>query len=89
MYESTERQVFVLPANAEAVRLAIAVATQWRFCPMSGVLLGLDYPALDAAARMIGIPATENVFARVQVIESEILRLDHDARAETGARGHR
>lgn len=46
----------------------IACETQWRLLP-SGVRIGLDYSALEAAMRMQEIKNQTDTFRRVRVME--------------------
>lgn len=53
------------------MRLFIAVQTQWRLAP-TGSVVGLDYAAVRAAARAIGVK-WRKVFPSVRVMELETL----------------
>ena len=67
------RQIW--PVNAPAVRLALACATQWRWCPHSGEPLGLIYEGVDRAARWLGLDMDADLFGRLAIIEEELIRL--------------
>lgn len=60
----------VLPANWDAVRVFIRCETQWRAGPMGG-LLGLDYPGVEAAMRMMGVVSTPALFEQLRTLEVE------------------
>ncbi len=42
-------------------------------------MLGLDYPAVRAAAEMLEITMTADLFARLRVLEGEVLRVSREA----------
>ncbi|WP_428735732.1 DUF1799 domain-containing protein [Thermomonas sp.] len=68
------------PECVPSVEVFLACATQWRL-DASGAPIGLDYPALEAVMRMLGIDDLRQVFADVQVMEAEVLaviRSRHD-----------
>lgn len=75
-----EPALVVWPRNREAVAVFVSCATQWRWLAgMAGAArLGLDYPALEAAMRLCGVPRSRRAdcFARVQVLERETLAID-------------
>lgn len=76
-----ERKPFgVWQENWSAVRVFLAMGTQWRRAGMSGLPVGLDYAALPAVAGALDIPADEPLLARIRVMESEagqLLRARH------------
>lgn len=55
------------------IELFFALATQWRRHPMTGTRLGLDYPSIEPAARLLGIEMTPARFADLQVMEGAAL----------------
>ncbi|GAB0058049.1 hypothetical protein SIID45300_02389 [Candidatus Magnetaquicoccaceae bacterium FCR-1] len=59
--------------NFEPVNLFLLCATQWRRAGMDGIPVGLDYIAVDAAARMAGIVITPRLFDDVRVMEMAAL----------------
>ena len=63
--------------NWPAVTLFLAAATQWHFAGMGGTPTGLDYPGIEAAARMTGAEMSPELFAGIRVMERAAL-------AETG-----
>jgi len=77
----------VWPEHVAAVSLFLAVATQWRVIAvptMDGVSLrriGLDYPAVEATARIIGISIDGDLFHALQILE-------HGALAALNERGN-
>jgi hypothetical protein len=56
------------------------MATQWRRAGLAGMPTGLDYAAMPAVARILGYRPTEELFARLRVLEAEWL----SASAEKG-----
>lgn len=63
----------ILPENWPALRLFVAVETQWRRAGMSGLATGLDYAVLPMAARALGVALTGELLRRLKVIEAEAL----------------
>lgn len=68
------------PENIRAVRLFLAMATQWDCLALSTlgaarvVRTGLKYPVLDFVAAKRGLgEVTEDDFLRVQILEGEAL----------------
>lgn len=75
-----EEALPIHPANETAVRLFLAMGSQWRQVGVGTmqramiVRTGLDYPALDVVARMIGQePPSPDTFARLRVLEGAAL----------------
>lgn len=64
----------LLPENWPAMRLFLAMDTQWRRAGMTGVPTGLDYAAIPAVAGMLGLPADEDLLARLRVLEAEAVK---------------
>lgn len=58
----------------QSVEVFLACATQWRLDTAGGPI-GLDYAAVQAVMRMLGIDDVRQVFADVQVMEAEVLRV--------------
>ena len=58
--------------NHAAVRLFLSLGTQWR-CNSTG-LQGLDYPSTLAAAHWLQLTPEPDLFARLRVLEAEVLR---------------
>lgn len=65
----------IWPENWGALRLFLAVETQWRVQLGFGVVvhLGLDYAALEAAMRMSGVADPAAMFADVCAMERAAL----------------
>lgn len=59
----------ISPSEAEAVTLFFSLGSQWRFHPMAGVRLGLDYQAIAPTAAMLGITMTPDLFNDMRVME--------------------
>lgn len=59
--------------------LLLATQTQWHMLSLatlssaSVVRTGLNYAAIEPAARMAGIDVTPDVFSRLRILESEAL----------------
>lgn len=63
---------FIIPiTEAQTVTLFIAMGTQWRSAP-AGVM-GLDYNALEAVAKMLEIEITPEIFMGIRIMEAEVL----------------
>lgn len=60
----------VWPENWEAVRVFVAMGTQWRRAGMAGVPVALDYAALPAVAGALGIAPSEDLIARLRMMEA-------------------
>lgn len=60
--------------NVPAVELFLLCDTQWRYAP-SGLVLGLDYPAVELVARMFGVELSADLFGRLQVLERELIKV--------------
>lgn len=77
----------VHPDNEVAVRVFLAMGTQWRVAPLStmakAILLrtGLDYAALEPTARMAGHVLDDIDFARIRVMEGEAITAWSEAHA--------
>lgn len=67
----------VLPANGEAVKVFIRSQTQWRYTGDPPAHTGLDYVAVTAVMKSMGIRKRDrdNVLRRVQIIEGEAIRI--------------
>lgn len=71
--QQQEPELPVWPENMAAVRLFSASLTQWR---MGAVLpVGLDYPAVLAVARKLGLRCTRRDMQALQVMEGAALDL--------------
>lgn len=63
------------------LNLFLAASTQWRVLSVAGpkggrlVYLGLDYPAVESAARMAGLIVTPDHFAELRDMEAGALRI--------------
>jgi hypothetical protein len=63
-------QVFeAYPENRDAESLFYICSTQWERNAMTGQLLSLHYPGVEAAARMAGITITPDLFYDLRLIE--------------------
>lgn len=77
----------IWPENLPAFDLFSSVLTQWRV-GMAGPT-GLDYAALPAVMDMLGCTNRRELFADLQVMESEALRCFSDGRQQHENRTHR
>lgn len=60
----------------DAVGIFFSMSTQWRWTSagLAGALrMGLDYQAIEPVARMLGVDLTGDVFADLQLMETEAL----------------
>ncbi len=62
-------EVELAPDEVPAVALFLALGTQWRRHPMTGMLLGLDYAAVPPTAAMTGTEMTPALFADLRLME--------------------
>lgn len=63
----------VMPENWDAMRLFLAMETQWRRAGMSGIATGLDYAVLRPVARLFGLATSADLFDRVRILEGAAL----------------
>lgn len=69
----------VMAENVTAVRLFVALRTQWRTVALSTmakaliVQTGLDYAAVETTARLKRLELVDGDFDRLQVMEAEAL----------------
>jgi hypothetical protein len=61
--------VEVMPANVEALRVFLAMGTQWRRAGMAGLPVGLDYAALPAVCEAEGVALGADLLARLRLVE--------------------
>lgn len=66
--------------NWGVLELFLACATQWRVDGMSGTVLGLDYPGVEALLRLRRVRDRAAVFADLQVMERAALEVLHRRR---------
>lgn len=78
----------VFPDNVLAVRLFMALATQWRIISLSTmssaqlIQTGLDYQVVETTARLSGLgEIAADDFGRLQIMEAEALAAWREARA--------
>lgn len=77
---TTDDALAIHPDNVTAVRWFLAAQSQWRFIALSSLggaaarRTGLDYPAVEATGRMMGLQPDANDFARLQILEGEALK---------------
>jgi hypothetical protein len=80
-----DEDIEVEPENVRAVRLFIALDTQWRLQPLSNgkkmvlARTGLDYAPIPGICTALCITFDETLLAQLRVLESETLRI-HRAR---------
>lgn len=56
-----------------AIEVFVACATQWRRAGMDGVMVGIDYGAVEIAARWMEIAITPQIFWDLRVLEDETM----------------
>ena len=66
----------VWPENWETLLVFLAVETQWRESEgmAGGRLLGINYPALESAMRLMRIKDKSEMFERVRMMEREAIK---------------
>lgn len=69
----SEDAIELTPDDLTAWGLFIAASGQWRWHPAANMRLGLDYPALQAVASMMGEAIDASTFRRIQLIEAGAL----------------
>lgn len=69
-------EVGVLPENWPAVRVFLALGTQWRMAPMGGAC-GMDYGPIPGVLVMMGLRRREwpSIFERLRVMEQAALEV--------------
>lgn len=70
---ATPGEVHVAPDEVPVVGLFLSLSTQWRTCPISGRRLGLDYAAIEPAARMQTTEMTPRLFRDLRLMEQAAL----------------
>lgn len=81
--ELRPQPVEVWPAHEGAVRLFVAMQTQWRMGP--GGAVGMDYAALPVVVRLRRLRCGRADFERLQVMEAEALEFFAERRKSSGA----
>jgi hypothetical protein len=84
---TVEREVAKLPAaqrtpeielqeddEGVAAVLFLALGTQWRSAGQAGILTGLDYAAIEPAARMLGLGLVPQTFLDLRHMEAVALK---------------
>ena len=66
--------------EGRAAALFLALGTQWKWTGM-GVRVGLDYGAIEPAARLLGIAFDRSVMLDLQAMEAEALATFGEAAA--------
>lgn len=78
----------VHPDNGPAVRLFLALGTQWSQASLSTmtkailVRTGLNYAAVPVTASMMALDLNDDLFARLRLMEGEALAAWREASAE-------
>lgn len=70
----------VMPENWDAMRIFLAMGTQWRRAGWVGVATGLDYAALPVVSAALDVPAGGDLFARLRILEGAALAAMAEAR---------
>lgn len=64
----------VYPENLDAIHFFMRLQTQWTISPM-GERIGLHYPSVETAARVLGVSLTPDLFDKVQIMEMTALKV--------------
>jgi len=64
----------VYRSNMEAIDFFMRLQTQWMISPM-GERIGLHYPSVETASRVLGVPLTPDLFDKVQIMEMTALKV--------------
>jgi hypothetical protein len=76
-----EDAVEVEPENARAVRLFLALTTQWRYAPRTNGKMellqrtGLDYAVLPAVSSALAIALDETLLAQLRILEGKTIEI--------------
>jgi hypothetical protein len=62
--------VEVMPENWGAVRVFVAMGTQWRRAGTAGLPVGLDYAALPPVAGALDVVVDADLLARLRLMET-------------------
>lgn len=65
--------VEVMPENWGAMRIFLAMQTQWRRAGLSGIACGLDYAALPVVAGALAVALDADLLARLRIAEGAAL----------------
>ncbi len=68
-----------MPENWGAMRIFLAMDTQWRRAGMAGIATGLDYAVLSVVAGALAIGLDADLLARLRVLEGAALTAMYDA----------
>jgi hypothetical protein len=68
-----DKPVELTSEEADSFALFVALDTQWRFHPMAGIRLGLDYMAIEPTARMLGIEMLPQRLLDIRAMEAAAL----------------
>lgn len=71
----SDDEIFIDVSDEPVIRLFYSMATQWRFDPLSGRRLGIDYSAVPATAQMLGVQMSPDRFHDMRVMEAEALNV--------------
>lgn len=66
-------EVQVPPDEQATLALFLSLGTQWRWCPVSGQRLGIDYTAIAPTASLQGTELTPLVFHDLRQMEAAAL----------------
>lgn len=77
----TPGEVQVPPDEQATLALFLSMGTQWRWCPVSGQRLGMDYAAIAPTASLQGTELTPMVFHDLRLMEHAALSALAEGRA--------
>ena len=61
-----------------SIGLFMALDTQWKTAGLAGIRTGLDYGAVEPAARMLGMEMTPQIFVDLRSMEAEALKVQSE-----------
>lgn len=85
--ECPEHDLQLLPENQRAADIFLKIRRQWRTDPMTGRLLGLDMPGVQATLTLANITLDEDDLTKLQIMEGLCLDIDEEARETSKGAG--
>ena len=64
--------------EGRSIGLFMALDTQWKTAGLAGIRTGLDYGAVEPAARMLGLQMEPQIFVDLRVMEAEALKVQSE-----------
>jgi hypothetical protein len=72
--KSAPEDLEVWVENEDALEVFLAMATQWRYAPLGGIV-GMDYPSLNSVMDMLCIEGRKDMFFFIRLMESAALEV--------------